>query len=115
MFNIRVRNGLWADTFDVLRQKLLGRGLNAPRHAWYGNLHGGEFDAVPSRASTPSDAGDSPIASYRRDGPLLEDLGQYVRGNLDHNPLRDSNRPWEMSLDVCTCAYGARYPCIMHL
>jgi hypothetical protein len=105
---VRLRNGLWADTIDVLRQEVLARGLRAQRRVLIGKLHGGEFDALASRASTPSDAEDLPNTARRRHNALLEDLEQYVMGNLEHNPLRDSNKPWEMSLDVCTCAYGTR-------
>ncbi|KAK4035099.1 hypothetical protein C8A01DRAFT_18179 [Parachaetomium inaequale] len=118
-YNVRLRSGLWADTIAVLRQKIAAtgarRGRPGARHVSFINLQGGEFDAVPSIASTPSDAGDSAITNCQRDRPLLEDLGRYVMGNLEHNPLRDSQKPWQMSLDVCTCAYGARYPCIKHL
>jgi hypothetical protein len=96
LLEIKLLDGTWADSLDILRTKVapaVAR-YRASTGSWYrrvdlSELQGGEFGAGRQYvASSPSESGHyQPAIIYER---LLEtQAGKYVKGELEHNPLRN--------------------------
>ncbi|KAH6847802.1 hypothetical protein B0I37DRAFT_431622 [Chaetomium sp. MPI-CAGE-AT-0009] len=102
--SIAIRNGVWADALDMLRNKMAdaGAATGPGQKAWasLGNLHGGEFSVFEN-----SDNDSLPMGN-----PLEQAAEKYVEGFLDSNPLKGPSLK-----DICTCAYGIQFPCITHI
>ncbi|KAK4155998.1 hypothetical protein C8A00DRAFT_13005 [Chaetomidium leptoderma] len=86
MHGLTLHNGRWVEAVDTLREKMaatVARGQCALDCGLW-DLHGGEFVNTESRSPTPSDS------RLCGDHPLVSEAEKYVKGILEHNPLRSS-------------------------
>ncbi|KAK3293133.1 uncharacterized protein B0H64DRAFT_327077, partial [Chaetomium fimeti] len=112
--DVVVRNGVWADAFDVLRNKAAAAGMvTGPVHeidTSFSRLHGAEFTMTDP---LPLGFGGPEYQSYHyspHENSLEQAAEWYVEGLLDSNPLRGPSLK-----DISTCAYGIPFPCITHI
>jgi hypothetical protein len=72
LYNVKLDNGSWADCIDVFRRKLAAGVPHRKREAMLMKLYGSELG----------------MWRWNEEASLSQDVAHYMRGELEHNPLR---------------------------